>query len=180
MIFLGALLNLINITVFFDLINDVQHLTKNEEGFVVRFENGYRLKIKGAEYCRIHSIVSNCTPLGVWASLAAGDDMEAIRRELPEEFWSDFDQILKILQNKIDIILQNVNKYVVLFASKTDKEVGLCLNEIPEDVRLFIFSARKGWKKSSKQSLYRAVRPVGNVLENYVPSFAINKVMEEI
>ena len=29
-------------------------------------------------------------------------------------------------------------------------------------------------------TMFRAIRPTGNVLEGYVPSFAVNRVMDEI
>jgi hypothetical protein len=31
----------------------------------------------------------------------------------------------------------------------------------------------------TRQTLFRAVRPTGNVLPGYVPSFAMNRVMDE-
>jgi RNA ligase len=39
---------------------------KNTEGFVIRFENGLRVKLKGHEYSRIHRIISELSPLSLW------------------------------------------------------------------------------------------------------------------
>src|SRR5690606_7730598 len=41
-----------------DLVAHTRGLLKDEEGFVLRFENGQRLKVKGDEYRRIHALIS--------------------------------------------------------------------------------------------------------------------------
>ena len=45
---------------------------KEMEGFVVRFANGLRAKVKGEDYLRRASIVSNLTPLAVWGAMSGG------------------------------------------------------------------------------------------------------------
>ena len=64
----------------------------------------------------------------------------------------------------------------------SDKELGLMLNTLPDEVRRFIFPVRKYgdptfWK--SQEALYRAIRPTGNKLVGYTPSYAMHKIMEE-
>jgi RNA ligase len=49
-----------------------------EEGFVVIFENGLKVKIKMEEYKRLHRIVTGMNPHTVWESLRDG-------KELPKE-----------------------------------------------------------------------------------------------
>jgi RNA ligase len=68
-----------------ELIATTRALGLDLEGFVVRFENGLRLKLKGEEYCRVHRVMSGCTPLALWESMVAGGDLDAMRRDLPEE-----------------------------------------------------------------------------------------------
>ena len=58
------------------MVSHAAALPRDTEGYVVRFSNGLRLKLKGAEYRRIHALISRCTPLAMWEALAAGDDME--------------------------------------------------------------------------------------------------------
>ena len=63
---------------------------------------------------------------------------------------------------------------------KTDKEVGLGLKELPEDVRGMIFVARKvegNLLDDAKacNRLYRDVRPTLNALEGYEPSYALSR-----
>jgi RNA ligase len=69
-----------------DLVAHAATLPAGEEGYVLRFTYGTRLKLKGNEYRRLHALISRLSPLSVWESMLAGDD-RAMRRELPEEFW---------------------------------------------------------------------------------------------
>lgn len=164
-----------------DMVSHTATLSANDEGFVVRFADGFRLKLKGAEYRRIHALISRCTPLAMWEAIAAGDDMEAIRRELPEEFWTDFDRIVALLQQKITDIETRVAETAAGVAHLSDKEVGLSLKTYPEDVRSFLFGYRKDGAIVGRQrdSLMRAIRPTGNLLPGYQPSYAMNRVMDD-
>ena len=48
-----------------EMIGHAAALPCDEEGLVARFSDGTRLKIKGAEYRRIHALISQCTPLAM-------------------------------------------------------------------------------------------------------------------
>lgn len=165
-----------------ELMVTAKGLDSNAEGFVLRFSNGLRLKIKGDEYCRIHRMVSRLTPLAIWESMATGDDLEAIRRELPEKFWGDFDIIEKLLYARIAVINDEVVAAGLLWMQATDKELGLRLQELPPMARKFIFPWRKegglGVSQKSRDALYREIRPNGNALAGYVPGSAVRRVAE--
>jgi RNA ligase len=166
-----------------ELLALAKDLPATEEGFVLRFSNGLRLKVKGDEYCRIHRMVSRLTPLAMWEAMQAGDDLEALRRQLPEEFWSDFDQITVVLQKNIDELVAAVRAEAEPLVGLTDKEVGLRLASFPDRVRRFIFPYRKNGgdllSDRTRELVFRTIRPTGNVLDGYMPSYAINRVMEE-
>ncbi|HEX4606634.1 MAG TPA: 2'-5' RNA ligase, partial [Urbifossiella sp.] len=158
-------------------------LPPSEEGFVLRFSNGLRLKVKGDEYCRIHRLVSGLSPLSMWEAMHAGDDLDAIRRQLPEEFWADFDSIVALLRKQIDDLIAEVTAEALVVADLSDKEVGLRLASFPEHVRRFIFPYRKNGgdllSDRTKDLVFRSIRPDGNRLEGYRPSSAVNRVMSE-
>jgi RNA ligase len=165
-----------------DLIAHAKSLPATEEGFVIRFADGSRLKLKGDEYRRIHSLISRCTPLAMWEAMLAGDDMIAIRRDLPEEFWGDFDAITNAITAKIDGITEKVAATADLLSGQTDKEVGLQLKSLPTDVQPFIFPWRKSGGKiegRSREALFRHIRPTGNRLPGYTPSYAMNRVADD-
>ena len=157
-----------------DMLEACKTMTNQQEGFVVRFQGGYRIKIKGDAYKRVHSILSNVTPLGIWRAMDQGDDLSGIRREIPEEFWEDFDSIQKILEGKLQEIVETVEQCSLEFEGKTDKEVGLARNSITDPwARQFIFPRRKGgkdWWKKPGSPLFKAIRPTSNELPEYQPS----------
>lgn len=57
------------------------------EGFVVRFESGQRVKIKFAEYKRLHKLLTGVSPKAIWEVLQAGDDLSKVIERVPDEFF---------------------------------------------------------------------------------------------
>lgn len=166
------------------LLVNAKNLPATEEGFVVRFSNGLRVKIKGDEYLRLHRLVSDVTPLALWNAMLAGDDLEKVRRDLPEEFWTDFDRITEVLQLRLDLMLVYVKDFARKVDHLSDKEVGLQLNAFPETIRRFIFPYRKSGgdllNSRARRGLFDAIRPTANQLPGYVPSSAMHRVLEEV
>ena len=160
-------------------------LNDQDEGFVIRFDDGFRIKIKGAEYCRVHRLVSNLTPLSIWELLCEGN-MNKItdnRFLIPEEFWADFDRMYELIEAQVKVIVDDVAASEKEACKLTDKELGLSLHTYPDHVRKLIFPMRKHGtilRGRSREVLYRMVRPTGNVLAGYVPGARLNKLMEEI
>ena len=60
---------------------------QNAEGFVVRFSNGDRMKIKGEEYIRLHKIMTNLSTTSVWEVLSSDGNMEDLLKDVPDEFY---------------------------------------------------------------------------------------------
>jgi len=75
----------------YDGIRDYSELKgkvdNNAEGFVVRFSNGDRMKIKGEEYLRLHKIMTNVSTTGVWELLSNGGDVNEFLKDVPDEFY---------------------------------------------------------------------------------------------
>lgn len=168
---------------FTGLLAEAHALPATREGFVIRFANGLRLKVKGAEYRRIHALISRCTPLALWEALAAGDDLIKLRRDLPEEFWGDFDAISNLLHKQLTGLLARIGTVAASVAHLTDKELGLVLAAQPDEVRPFLFAWRKFSGQlvgKSQEALFRAIRPTGNVLPGYVASYAMLRVAEDL
>ena len=166
-----------------DLITHTTALPRDREGYVVRFADGTRLKLKGAEYRRLHALISRCTPIAIWEILNAGDDLESIRRDLPEELWSDFDLIVSLIRQALARLLGRIAEVAATVADRSDKELGLTLGELPEDVRAYVFSYRKGngnLDLRATERMWREIRPTANELAGYVPSYAMRRIEEEL
>lgn len=74
----------------YDGITDYKSLKNmvkdNQEGFIVRFESGLRMKIKGEEYCRLHSLLTQFSNVDIWKCLSNGDNFEQFLDRVPDEF----------------------------------------------------------------------------------------------
>jgi RNA ligase len=71
--------------------------TSNDEGFVIKFENGFRMKIKFEEYCALHRIVTNYNEKTVWEMLKNEDEVN-FEIDLPEEFLEWYEKTKKSFQ----------------------------------------------------------------------------------
>jgi hypothetical protein len=58
------------------------------EGFVVRFASGVRAKLKFDDYLRLHRLVTGVSSVTVWENLSAGNDMETMLEDVPDEFFA--------------------------------------------------------------------------------------------
>lgn len=73
-----------------DAVHRMGELGNNEEGFVCQWnrtgEPSFRLKMKGAEYLRLHRIVTGCSTLTVWEHLKDGRPFDELLDRVPDEF----------------------------------------------------------------------------------------------
>lgn len=165
------------------LVEHSKILSKYREGFVVRFDGGTRVKIKGEEYLRIHRLLSHVTPLSIWECMKNDDNLELFRKELPEEFWNDFDKIYNLLSDKLNKLVGTVRFEGYKTLHLTDKEVGLQLHIYPKDIRALIFPYRKTTDfmldKKARRQVFDRIRPTGNCLPGYVPTSSMNALIEE-
>lgn len=63
-------------------------IKENQEGFVVRFSNGERVKIKGYEYLRLHKIVTGVSSTVIWENLKNKKNFDEILNKVPDEFYN--------------------------------------------------------------------------------------------
>jgi RNA ligase len=59
----------------------------NTEGFVIKFASGYRIKVKLAEYLRLHRILTKVSSRTIWEHLRTGTPLDQILDEVPDEFY---------------------------------------------------------------------------------------------
>jgi len=61
-------------------------ISQNAEGFVIKFESGLRMKIKGEEYVRLHKILTELSTYDIWEHLKHGKDVMELVEKVPDEF----------------------------------------------------------------------------------------------
>lgn len=128
-------------------------------------------------------MIANVTPLGIWNLMNAGDDLEAVRRMIPEELWYDFDTIRTILADRLDGLLGRLRATVESVAHLDDKQLGLSLQTLDAEVRRFVFTTRKNGDPmghpKSRLTIMQAVRPDANLLAGYEPSHKMRHFVSE-
>jgi RNA ligase len=76
----------------YDGINDYSILKgmikDDEEGFVVKFSNGNRMKVKGEEYMKLHKLITTVSTTAIWEMLSEGRDVLELLKEVPDEFYN--------------------------------------------------------------------------------------------
>jgi len=86
--------NLFTIVKLYDIkgikkLSDLKELEEdNREGFVIRFANDFRVKVKFCEYVRLHGILTNVSNLTVWEHLRDNYEFDELLDRVPDEFYS--------------------------------------------------------------------------------------------
>ncbi len=81
-----------------------EQIKDDEEGFVIRFSNGDRCKIKGDEYIRLHRIMTNCSTTSIWEALKNGDDINSLLKDVPDEFYKKIHEYIDYLNTNFKFI----------------------------------------------------------------------------
>jgi len=68
----------------YDLLKE--EISKDREGYVIRFKNGFRMKIKGEEYKRLHKILTNISNRDIWEYLKDNKPFDELLEKVPDEF----------------------------------------------------------------------------------------------
>lgn len=92
--------------------NKIKLIVKDDaEGFVLRFKSGFRMKIKGAEYCRLHSIVTKISNRTIWEYLKDGRSFGDLIERVPDEFYKwikeqidMFNEMFKITKANCELV----------------------------------------------------------------------------
>jgi len=98
----------------YDGIKDYTLLKDNirddEEGYVVRFSNGDRMKIKGIEYLRLHKIMTNVSTTGIWEYLKNGENVLDMMKDVPDEFYGKIKDYVKELNYNFHSVKERAGK----------------------------------------------------------------------
>lgn len=116
----------------FDVVNSYKNIEslssirdkfsgENKEGFVVKFESGFRIKLKFEEYVQLHKIISQMTPLHIWEILSSGGEVEDLVGTVPDELYDGMQDIRLDLREKFFAIkimcIEDYNRYLIYLAS---------------------------------------------------------------
>ena len=154
-----------------EMIDLQKTMPKDQEGFVVRYKSGLRVKIKGHEYLRVHKIISQLSPLSAWEAMENGKVRRDYLEQVPEEYLREFQPIVDELEKQYSLIYSIILLNAEALPGKgTDKEslklVGLYLKaNLTFEHAGAMFPYLLGKQDALNKYIMKAIRPTGNVLK---------------
>ena len=119
----------------FDGINDLTQLREiepqNQEGFVILFKSGFRVKVKFLEYVRLHRIITQTSSTVVWENLATGKSFEELLEKVPDEFYEWVKQTKTELTNQFDEILSEAKSAYKTFDTRKETAAYFLTQKYP-------------------------------------------------
>ena len=103
---------------------------ENSEGFVVRFSNGQRCKIKFENYIELHRIMTNQTTGQIWRALANGEPISSYLEDTPDEFYDKIREVEKEFKERFDHIEEISKIYFDYFKPLLDHDRRLFIDKV--------------------------------------------------
>ena len=119
----------------YDGIQDLAQLKalekNNQEGFVVRFKSGFRLKLKFAEYVRLHRLITQTSSTIVWEYLSQGKSFEELLERVPDEFYEWVKQTKQTLEEQFNDILREAQQALQPFPTRKESAAYFLTQKYP-------------------------------------------------
>jgi len=150
----------------FEDYKEIQKLNwENQEGFIVRFSNGDRCKIKFEDYVKLHRVITNCSSYDIWENLKTfGKLPEEFLQDVPDEF---FDWVVKV---QSDLWWKHEMTYVMynsllqdtlskLGENPTQKEVAFAIQSIIDVDYGLLFALYNGKDDKVDEIIWKMIKP---------------------
>jgi RNA ligase len=116
-----------------------KEISKDNEGYVIRFSGGMRMKIKGDEYVRLHRILTNFSTKDIWELLRNNEQLEPFLERVPDEFDAWVKGVVRDLKYSFFQIDERAGKMHDYFryGKYNDSEVEPTKKEFAEYIKQF-------------------------------------------
>lgn len=143
-------------------------IPKDKEGFVVRFGNGLRVKIKGDEYLKIHRLLSGLSPLSLWETMLTGMVNRDYIMQIPEEYRPQYEPIAEDLEGQFKLIVNEINMDIAKLPAVDHntrdgrKAIGLFVQSANLKHPSAMFPAVLAQREALEKYVMKRIRPTGN------------------
>lgn len=107
----------------------------NIEGFVIRFDNNFRVKYKVDKYLEIARIKSHFSKKALFKSMKSGKVPTEYLEHIPEEFIIQASSYVKELEQKYKEIEIEIGEEFSQFSNLSSKDLGLLINEKKDELK---------------------------------------------
>lgn len=147
-------------TYLFDSLDEViahtEILPVLDEGYVVIFESGLRIKIKGAEYLRVHRFISRLSDGSILDSIK-DNTFDQIIELAPEEYKEGVREKAKLFKTLLNDWREDCRSLLEKSPRTSRKEFALWVKEnVPAHLRPFLFEMFDG-KEPNHEKLCRTL-----------------------
>lgn len=131
----------------------------NKEGFVVRFSNGHRCKIKFEDYVRLHRVITNFSSIDIWDALRNGDNLSYALENVPDEFdvWVK-NKMVELRDKYYQVESESREWYNSLFCEDRKEFAHSVLSKVPKELQGIVFNMFS--KKDYSDPIWKLIRPV--------------------
>jgi len=147
----------------FDDYKEIQKLNwENNEGFIVRFSNGDRCKIKFADYVKLHRVLTNCSSYDIWENLKEFNKLpEEMLQDVPDEFYDWVHGVEWKLRKSFNHIEHLHMAYLssIIRYGLDRKEFALRVQELDDANHGLIFAMYNNKQDKVKQLIWKMIKP---------------------
>jgi len=108
---------------------------KNKEGYVLIYDDNYRIKIKFENYIKLHYLKSNVSNYSIWEMLKNNESVDDLIKELPDEMYDwvknivEYFESMEFTTNALIINIWNESKHLLNISRKN---FALYINSVVE------------------------------------------------
>ena len=137
----------------YDLLKE--EISNDREGYVIKFKNGFRMKIKGDEYVRLHHILTNISNRDIWDHLKNNKSMDEILDKVPDEFYDWVKSTIYVLQTQFDKIKLDIETEFKELINK--KEFAEKIKDNPN--KSFLFKRLDSYSNQLNDMIWDSIYP---------------------
>lgn len=126
-----------------DLLGCLPTLDRNQEGYIVEFDDGQRFKFKGDIYKELHRLIYGLSFKNTLAAVAS-NSVEHIRAQIPDEFLGEFNQWVTEITTKVSDLKAAVEQAFAHAPKENRKEFALWVMAQHKDISAYLFALLDG------------------------------------
>lgn len=127
----------------------------DEEGYVIRFSNGERCKIKGEEYLRLHKIMHTMSTISIWEAMKSGGIVIDLIEGFPDEFYNDIRDYERYLKPEYQKKFKEFNDE---FYSLIDRK-EFAFKTMQSENSKFLLMRLSQVSESFKELIWKSIKP---------------------
>ncbi len=149
---------------------EVASKAKHFEGYVIRFQDGRRVKVKTDWYKDMSKVMMGLSPILMWEAMSDGKVSESRMAEIPEEMRELAEQYKDKIESQYDEaksrILAMANDFLAKHYDKGDsqakKKLGIAQKDAPAVLRGVIWHMINGKSHRIDKAIMKVIYPLAN------------------